>query len=78
MGKGRSGSRLDLNNGHAAFGAGRDYAAGRTLVADQLAGRIPVPIEGRSAVLAMVTIANTDAGVAMQAPPNPRSGQVVR
>jgi hypothetical protein len=39
---------------------------------------IPVQIEGRSAVLAMVTIANTDAGVAMQAPPNPRSGQVVR
>jgi hypothetical protein len=31
------------------------------LVADQL----PVQIEGRSAVLAMVTIANTDAGVAI-------------
>jgi len=29
-------------------------------------------------VLTMVTIANTDAGAAMQAPPNPRSGQVVR
>jgi hypothetical protein len=51
-----------------------DYAAGRTLVADQHAGRIPVQIEGRSAVLAMVTIANTDAGVAMQAPPNPGPG----
>jgi hypothetical protein len=42
----------------------RDYAAGRTLVADQHSGRIPVQIEGRSAVLAMMTIANTDAGVA--------------
>src|SRR5215204_6325022 len=36
---------------------------------------IPAQITGRSAVLAMVTIANTDAGVAMQARPNPRSGQ---
>jgi hypothetical protein len=69
----------DLNARSCRFRRGtRDHAAGRTLAADQHAGRIPVQIEGKSAVRAMVTIANTDACVAMHAPPNPRPGQVVR